>query len=138
MEHEEMQAAERARAYWRANPQQQPRLLMEATGIDENSSGAIVWAALTLATAAGVKQPDMVGQLCKAGRLPRPALYRMMNRAMSPALDAEPELLEFLGLHRCENAAELARAVARSMRECGFRGKEEGGTREWQQALKFG
>ena len=117
---EKLEGALRAREHWEKNPERQPRLLMAVAEIDPKSRGAVVWAALTLGTACGVPQPAMIKELCRVGMLPRVALYRMMNSAMKPALELDARILEFLGLHPCENAAELARAVARTMREAGF------------------
>lgn len=131
-------AAQELLREWRSDPAGQPELLMEIASVDKGSKGAIAWKALTLATAAGEPQPATISALCKAGVVARPRLYAMMNEAMQPAMRLERGALEFLGLHSCERASELARAVARSMRECGFRGEREGGDKNWLRVLMRG
>lgn len=128
-----LQGALRARDTWEKQPERQPRLLLSVAEIDPEERGAVVWAALTIGTAAGVPQPAMIKELCREGKMPRVALYRMMNRAMRPALELDRQILEFLGLHPCENAAELARAVARTMREAGFSASPLEAMGLWQQ-----
>lgn len=128
-----LEGALRARETWEKQPERQPRLLLSVAEIDPEDRGAVVWAALTIGTAAGVPQPAMLKELCREGKMPRVALYRMMNRAMRPALELDQRILEFLGLHPCENAAELARAVARTMREAGFSASPLEAQGLWQQ-----
>lgn len=130
-----LEGALRALKHWDDHPERQPRLLLAVAEISPDERGAVVWAALTFATAAGVPQQAMIKELCREGKMPRVALYRMMNRAMRPALEYDPRILEFLGLHRCETAAELARAVARTMREAGFAATPAEADNEWQQTF---
>lgn len=125
-------------AYWRDNPVEQPRMLLEMFSIDPDSRGALIWAALTFATAMGEPQPRMIARLCDAGRLPRPRVYQLMNQAMAPALEGPQQIMETLGLHECERASELARAVARNMRACGYKAQGEEVLSDWLKMLKRG
>lgn len=128
-----LDGALRALKHWEDHPEKQPRLLLSVAEIDAADAGADAWVALTVATAAGIPQPAMVKELCRLRHMPRVALYRAMNRAMKPALELDGRVLEFLGLHPCETAAELARAVARSMREAGFAATPLEAQGLWQQ-----
>lgn len=92
-----------------------PQQILEMFSVDMKQRGTRLLLHLVYQLAIGRGMKEVVMEMAREEKLPRPALYRMMRIEAAPLLMADPETLEAVGLPalRKGTITELARNLAR-------------------------